>query len=271
MAVGKACGVMLFLVGCLVGLTQAQEVPTGSRPSAAVTVARNGWAGDESVLARALILRAQRLQEETGIDFDRGWPRHVSLEWSLGTAGPNGFDAIYKAETQTVYFPIRIWNELAARHRPASGCLNADIAAADVELSELLDHELGHELMDQVSRRNGLGPWFTDERFRSSTGAEQLGLNILSEGTAVFFQRLDSPRDDSGLSERAFPATRDEQALYTYRMIVFDGGYWLVRDVLSHYGERGLIWLMRHPFIADDNMRGSAVAYRERALRELSQ
>lgn len=220
------------------------------------------------MLSKAVSLRARRLEQESGFRFDRGWRPKVSLEWSLGDA-ENALDATYKPETQTMYFPIHVWNELAARHKPAAGCLNADIAAADEEVSELLDHELGHELMDQVSRRNGLGPWFTEQRFQASTDAEKLGLDILSEGTAMYFQRVDSPRDDSGLSAASFPSTREEQSLYTYKMVAFDGGYWLVRDVLHRYGERGLIWLIGHPFVAGDGMRAAAIAYRQRALHEL--
>lgn len=221
------------------------------------------------MLAKAIAIRSQRLEERTGFRFDRDWAPKVSLEWSLGE-GVNGLDGTYRPETQTVYFPIRVWNELAARHKPSLGCLNADTAAADAEIAELIDHELGHELMDQVSRRNGLGPWFTEARFNASTEAERFGLDILSEGTAQFFQRVDFPHNDSALSERAFPATREERRIYTYRLVAFEGGYWMVRDVLSQYGERGLIWLMSHPLVAGDDMRASAVAYRDRALQELS-
>lgn len=269
---GKVFAVLLCIGACLPPLAHAQN-PSAISPAAEVSVRAAhtppaAWADGEAMLSNALSLRARTVEQESGFRFDRGWKPSVSLEWSLGTRGES-LDAIYKPEIQTVFFPIHIWSELAARHKPASGCLNADIAAADNELDELLDHELGHMLMDQVSRRNGLGPWFTEQRFQASTDAEKLGMDILSEGTAVYFQRLDSPRDDSGLSERAFPANREEQALYTYKMIAFDGGYWLVRDVLNRYGERGLVWLVAHPFIATDDMRAAAVAYRARALREL--
>lgn len=270
MTVGRACGVMLVLIGCLGTPIFAQDAAVSRNAAAkAANVVGSAWTGDERILASAISIRAARLEQVSGFRFDPGWTPKVSLEWSLGEAG-SASDAIYKPETQTVYFPIHVWSELAARHRPASGCLNADLAATDEEVSELLDHELGHELMDQVSRRSGLGPWFTEQRFQASTDAEKLGLDILSEGTAKFFQRLDSPRDDSGLSEQAFPASHEQQALYTYRMIAFDGGYWLVRDVLSRYGERGLIWLMAHPFVAADDMQAAAMAYRARALQELS-
>jgi hypothetical protein len=231
--------------------------------------ASHGWAKDERILSEAVSLRADKLQSRTGVRFDKNWIAKVSLEWGLGR-GIDEFDGLYRADTQTMYFPIHIVYDLKARHKPSPGALNAHTVAQDDELGELLDHELGHELMDQVSRRNGLGPWFTEQRFDSSTNEEKLGLDIVSEGTAVFFQTANYPRDYKDLSERSFPATRAEQAFYTYKVLTCDGGYWLVRDILSRYGERGLVWLMRHPFIASDNMRQAAVVYRQRALGELS-
>lgn len=229
----------------------------------------SGWTEDERMLSKAISIRAVILEEKTGFRFDNNWEPKVSLEWSLGS-GASGSSGTYRAETQTIYFPISVLYGLTARHTQLLGSMDADIAAGDDEFAELLDHELGHELMDQVSRRNGLGAWFTEERFNTSTEGERVGLDILSEGTALFFQRVSFPRDDRELSQGTFPATLREQRFYTYRMIAYDGGYWMVRDVLNRYGERGLIWLMSHPFVARDNMRAAAVAYRYWALKELS-
>ncbi len=55
----------------------------------------------------------------------------------------------------------------------------------------------------------------------------------------MFFRRATFARDETGLSEGAFPQTRQQLPFYTYRMIAYDGGYWLVRDILSRSGERG--------------------------------
>ena len=247
----------------------ATAPPIAEASEKAAKFVNSGWSEDEGILAKAVSMRAEQLEENTGFRFDRNWTPKVSLEWGLGQ-GANVFDGMYKPETQTIYVPIHLIYELNVRHKLPPGALNADTAARDGELAELLDHELGHELMDQVSRRNGLGPWFTEDRFNASTRAEKMGLDILSEGTARFFERVNFPRDDRRLSEGTFPATRDEQRFYSYDMIAYDGGYWIVRDVLNKYGERGLIWLMRHPFVAQDDMRAAAVAYRYRALEELS-
>jgi hypothetical protein len=255
-------------------VADAQDAPTRHRQSSAPEnvhkVALSGWTQDETIFSKTIFLRAKNLEEKTGFRFDKNWEPKVCLEWSLGTT-TNGSNAIYKADTQTTYFPVRILYELTARHKGSSDSLNAETAASDDELAEIIDHELGHELMDQVSRRNGLGAWFTEKRFNASTDAQKLGLDIVSEGTAQYFQRVNFPRDDSDLSELTFPATAEQQKYYTYRMIAYDGGYWIVRDVLSKHGERGLIWLMRHPFVAGYDMRAAAATYRELALKDLSQ
>ena len=268
------CGTVSICIVMSLFVPDAQDAPIRRRQSSAPEnvheVALSGWTRDETLFSKTILLRAKKLEEKTGFRFDSNWVPKVCLEWSLGTS-TNGSNAIYKAETQTTYFPIRILYELTARHKGSSDSLNAVTAAEDGELAEIIDHELGHELMDQVSRRNGLGPWFTEKRFNTSTDAERLGLDILSEGTAQYFQRVNFPRDDIDLSEFTFPATVEQQEYYTYRMIAYDGGYWIVRDVLRKHGERGLIWFMHHPFVAGYDMRTAAVTYRERALKNLSQ
>jgi len=267
------CTVSVF-IGMLLVVADAQNGSIAHRQSSASEsagkIVTSGWTQDETMLSKAILLRAQKLEKKTSFRFDKNWIPQVSLEWSVGTR-LNGSNGSYKAETQTMYFPIRILYELTARHRQASDSLTAETAAEDTEFGELVDHELGHDLMDQVSRRNGLGPWFSEERFNKSTDEEKLGLDILSEGTAEFFQNANFPRDYSDLSAAVFPATTEEQQFYSYKMIAYDGGYWIVRDILNRFGERGLIWLMLHPFVASNDMRAAAVAYRERALKDLAE
>ncbi len=270
---GKLLREFCFCILFIVPPALAQSAPRSLGPVAAAgvttTFVNSGWANDEQVLASTLSIRADRLAHKTGFKFARSWKPKVSLEWRVASVDAD-VDALYLPETQTLYLPIRIIYEANERLKSGADGINPETAANDEQLGELLDHELGHELMDQLSRRNGLGPWFSRARFDAATDPERLGLDILSEGTAVFFQRVNYPRDDSGLSEGAFPASRDQQALYNYKMVAYDGGYWLVRDILSRYRERGLVWMMRHPFVATDGMRAAAIAYRQTALRELA-
>jgi hypothetical protein len=57
---------------------------------------------------------------------------------------------------------------------------------------------------------------------------------------------------------------------YNYDIIAFQGGHWLVGEILDKYGERGLRWLVSHPFIPGGNMRQDAAKYRESALTQLA-
>ena len=246
------------------GQREPVEHPLASAEKAFVN---SGWGDYEVLLSKAATLRGDRLERRTGFRFDKTWTPAVSLEWSIGGGGSEGQ---YRAENQTIFLPIRIVYGLSARHGQTAASLSAETVAGDDELGELLDHELGHALMDQVSRRNGMGPWFTEARFEAASAEEQLGLDILSEGTAQYCQRVEFPRDDSGLSEATFPDKPEQQRFYTYSMLAYDGGYWIVRDILREYRERGLIWLMRHPFVARGDMRAAAFAYRRRALQELA-
>src|SRR5690242_13213382 len=79
----------------------------------------SGWTQDETMFSKTIFLRAQKLEEKTSFRFDKDWVPKVRLEWSLGTS-TSGSNGIYKAETRTTYFPIRIFYELSARHKNSS-------------------------------------------------------------------------------------------------------------------------------------------------------
>jgi hypothetical protein len=112
--------------------------------------------------------------------------------------------------------------------------------------------------------------FFTVEHFRALPVQSQLGLNIVSEGVGAFFENV-RHKSEQEPTQDAFPSTFDEYKESTYQMIAYQGGYWLVKDIISQYGERGLTWLVSNPlFASTDYMRDSVVAYRVRALDELA-
>lgn len=226
---------------------------------------------EEAVFSKALQIRAQELEKLSGFKFDKNTKPKTEFEWILGRTGSAArllIVAEYESETQTIYFVSRLIAETTVRHKTLLKLANPAVISEDGELGELFDHELGHLLMDQVSRRNKLGPWFTAKRFLGKELAEQLGINIVSEGTAMYFQRI-RHSNFSKLSEAVFPADLDQWRYYSFTAVAYEGGFWLVRDVLKKHGERGLAWLIAHPFLATDNMREAAVLYRKTALHEL--
>jgi hypothetical protein len=139
--VRTAVGLLFFIIPTLltVAYPQNTSVRTANKNSSAKMpkFVNPGWTEDELLFSRVISTRAEKLEEKTGFHFDKNWTPKVSLEWNLG-AGAVGFDGLYKAETQTTYFPIRILYELTARQKQSSSSLNADTAAADAEFAELL-------------------------------------------------------------------------------------------------------------------------------------
>ena len=237
------------------------------------------WAADdtpptetEMVVTRAFLLRAIKLEESSGFSFDKDWDVKVSIVQGLNSMD----DAEYQVETQTVLIPNRIIYRLNREYGTPVRLLNPAVLANDGLMGSIIDHELGHILMDRISRRNNCGPFYRRTFYYLLSVSQQYGLKTLAEGVGHYFRRFHYP-DDTILSPYNFPSTL--KTLYALsglgerymKIITEDGGLWLVNDVLDKYKERGLLWLIRHPLTLDtNNMRAAAVAYHNRALEELA-
>lgn len=249
--------VSIFLLSLVAGLNQ---------PTLGQTKWVNiGPAEEEAVIAKAVVLRARGLEKVLGIAFDKDWTPKISLEWGL-----RGIEGKYVAEEQTIKFPMSLMSELTVKFKTPLRLLDPVTLAKDSDFAELADHELGHLYMDQVSRRTRYQPWFTVKQFYDLSPEEALGLNILSEGVATFFQRVSFPRESYLVTSQAFPKDAERWA-YTYEMVTADGGLWLVRDILTKRVDQGLAWLVSHPLVAShQNLRQAAIEYRQQALAELA-
>jgi hypothetical protein len=84
----------------------------------------------------------------------------------------------------------------------------------------------------------------------------------------MYFERVMYPTNE-GLSSNAFPTNRNDSG-FTFEIVAFYGGLWLVTPILKLYGEKGLIWLVTHQFEAGENLHESAILYQEKALKELA-
>jgi hypothetical protein len=235
------------------------------------TTSAAGWSAEETVLAEALVIRSRRLEKAAGIHFSPGWKPKVDIEWSIATeADERNIAARYDPGEQIFLFPMSIIAEMTVRHDkiPLSQ-LEPAVAAEDELFSAIADHEIGHAIADIVSRRLHSGPFYTMERFHNQTRQGQWGLNIVSEGIGTYFERLLHDKNDV-LSPFALPASYEQLQTYSFNIIAFQGGCWLVGEILDRYGERGLGWLVSHPFVPGENMRQDAVRYRESALAALA-
>ena len=225
---------------------------------------------EEAVLTEVLKIRGRKLEKASGISFGKTWVIRADLEYSVGDGYRGQVDAQYVAEGQMVVFPIRKTYELNVKYKTPVRLLDPVLIADDPEFGALVDHELGHALSDIISRRAGLGPFFTVEQFNKLSRDRGMGVNITAEGIGMYFQRLLHPVDET-LSPLAFPASVEQDSQYTYEIVVFQGGAWLMKDIIAKYGERGIVWVLAHPLVAPtDNMRSVAEAYRSKALTELA-
>ncbi len=261
LALALLCCFSVYATGVSVAHAEAEEITNRDNP---------GLTQEEAVVAEALSIRAKQLEISRRIKFGDDWQPKVSIISIFSSYATGGIDGLYVAETQTICIATRIMYELNARFRMPLHLLTADTLARDPQFGRLADHELGHALSDLVSRRIRKKPFFTVVQFEALSPEEQLGLNIVAEGVGTFFERTYYPTNDQ-LSEIAFPSTLEEQRFYSYEIVAFEGGYWLVKDVLEQYGELGLKWLINNPFVASGtDMRAAAVSYRLRALQELA-
>lgn len=141
----------------------------------------------------------------------------------------------------------------------------------DPALLFLLDHELGHALADQVSRRIGNGIWPPMDEYSKFGRYKRYGRRIISEGIAGFFSysawELRKSKGENSLPEESdLDYWRSDEAQGAF----YDGGYWLVKPILEEFGEKGLGYLMIHPVeFPDGNARKAAKEYQKRALAEL--
>ncbi len=227
-----------------------------------------GWSQEEAKLSDALAIRARELEAASGIKFDAGWKPKADLEFYLGDDPRRKVDGEYQPETKLISFVISLTYRINVAHTNTIRLMDPNVIAHDETFSGLAWHELGHALVDQVSRRNGLGTFPDPLAFGALSRAEQMGVNIISEGIAMHFERLGT--DGAYGSSLSFPADYDQAAHYRFDIIANDGGYWIVHDAISRYGERAIVWFLKHPLVATDtSMRSDAILYREKAMREL--
>ena len=200
-----------------------------------------------------LAVRMRVIERNTGIRFDQGSVPILRLQdLTIGCAQ-------YDSGTREISFDRNDLSKIINGH----GCGSLEGTA---------DHELGHMLMDQVSRRTGNGPWPPPLEKRLTLSPERMiGIKMVSEGFAEWTETGGSC--SKAASPKLLPAKNETLVSHGREpeRMIYDGGCWLVRDIVSSYGERGLIWIIKHPFVYDPrDVRSSAEAYRGTALAKLS-
>jgi len=139
------------------------------------------------------------------------------------------------------------------------------------KLLTILDHELGHFWADHVSRKIGNGAWPSPYNFSELSWDQQCGLRVLTEGVAGYFSYT---TPDYNRKERAKSFPEESDAKYWYgrggQVAFYAGGYWLVRPILQRFREKGVEYIVTHPFYFEDgDARQAAKEYQRTALAEL--
>lgn len=225
---------------------------------------RSVLADDEAVFMKALELRAQEIERHTPFRFSNSTHFTTQLAHRIGNGNAI---AEYRPDTQTFLFPLFLTYEKVVQYKMSFHDIDPATLAHDASLTPVLDHELGHALADQVSRKFTGLPFYASRRFMEASRDEQLGLNIVSEGIGTYFETVLHTRE--GASPLMLPESLSNAPGYSFEMVAMSGGLWVVQDALNQYGEEALAWFVTHPLVATDDLRAAATTYRERALQEL--
>ncbi len=196
--------------------------------------------------------RMQVIEQIHGIKFDKDWKPRVCFGY------PDDLTKQKKLDWYAEYFSTSQSFLLSPELRYQN----------DVSLA---DHELGHALMDQISRRSGNGPWFNLERMSKMSAQERISIKILSEGVATYFEYKGDPPDKDGDENGVnFLPEGPEHYGWKGNSYKYKGGRWIVAPIIRNYGERGIIYLITHPMVYHyDQVRTGAKAYQAKALKEL--
>jgi hypothetical protein len=256
----RLLNVVSALIICFTGYAYSMELP---QPVIRL------WAPEEAALASALSTRAEQMAQKMGLAFDSDFEPQVNIDFAppFGLNGTNR-SASYVAETQTIVFSTtwipRFWKEF---HESPRTLAPEKIAGFD-DWRKVADHELGHALMDQISRRNGLGPYYTQQDVEKLSMDQRLGVMILSEGFATYVQEKMHPENFFWLY--CFPQNEKDERLSTFDEVVYKGGAWLVGSIVDIYGERGVVWIREHPFYPNSPyIRRAAQEYQLAAFQSL--
>lgn len=231
---------------------------------------------DQKILfVQAIQARMRVLERHYQVKFDPAWVVSEKLIFgipeSVDASQRKNFGAEYHPDTQCLFFKPAYLDE-----KIKSQFFEEDILVSGEfrnKFRELFDHELGHVLADHLSRRLGKGAWPNTESFKQVKWEAKQGINIISEGIGSFFEYT-SIFESAKISDEFLPEKQEDprwQDRDQVKKIHYDGGHWLVRPIIKQFGERGIIYLVTHPFVFCDNAREAAHRYQNKAIEKLSQ
>lgn len=210
----------------------------------------------------AFVERARVMEEEYGIEFDVAWKPVIAFEIpsDIPPAFRYDFSARYNFDTETITIAPKLKQQVKIN---------------------IVDHELGHALVDQLSRRIGNRMWpgpendpnvEWDGNKRKSKWVAQMGLSIICEGLGSYFEFHGKP-PYSGEEELGYNWLPESYGDLRWQAtdVQYLGGYWLIAPIVRKYGEEGIIYLIKNPFSFEDgNAQKAAFEYQRKALKKLA-
>lgn len=224
----------------------------------------------EEALRQAVADRMDYIEHRYGVRFDREMLCSVTFGMPDGDTPiraeyVSGERAIYINQKFTLQF-LAIQYYMGEHAFEGAPELNWDS-----ELMVLLDHELGHALADQVSRRIGNGIWPDGKERAKLVWHKRYGVKILSEGVGQSFGYI-AYAEEGMKGEKSLPKKSNEEYWKSWEGLdsFYDGGYYLVEPIIRNFGERGIIYIVTHPFdFPDGRARQAAKEYQKKAFAEI--
>ncbi len=271
--------VFLTLIA-LIGVSCSQRLRLNAVTSS--ISANRGYAATEITRARfrqAFEARMAVMERTYGIKFDQNWKPFVEFEIpKVVHPALEGltFAAHYDQVRQSFVLNPTHFERVERNPRLLDFCLINELDTSNphvsLELRNVITHELAHALADQLSRRLGYGK-FPGVGYGSGDHQSEIAADMLCEGIARYVER-DGPEDVSP-SVELIPVVFSEASWADKAVRIntmYDGGHWLVYPIIKRFGLRvSLQYFFGHPFrLASDQLRAEAIAYQQRALRELA-
>ncbi len=219
----------------------------------------------ETLLENAFLYRMRLMEEKSGMKFEDGWVPKVNFGRPDYVSNLAEFGASYDHETKEFWITksfkayYYIPNSLDSMQYLSKGAKG------------IIDHELGHALADQISRRHNGFMWPDIYAWVNQTDVEKYVAHVLTEGVGEYFEHLmSSDTLDTSTSSEWLPDGPSSWA-WTQDTWAYNGGYFIVKPIIDKFGEKGILYISTHTFsYKDGDMRSAGIEYQKNALLELS-
>lgn len=213
----------------------------------------------------AFLYRMRMMEEKSGMKFEDGWvpkvqfgrPDYISNLAEFATCYDQENELFWITKSFKVYYHIP--NSIDSMQYLSKG------------VKGIIDHELGHALADQISRRHNGFMWPDINAWVNQTDVEKYVVHVLTEGVGEYFEHLMSSDTSDTSSSSEWLPDGPNSLVWAYDRWPYDGGYFIVKPIIDKFGEKGILYISTHTFsYKDKDVRSAGIEYQKNALLELS-